>query len=124
MITDEAALLNDIASHRLFWSERASQAQWVDMEWRCALAARGLDYSSRCAGGSSHHTSTSRTDGKTFQRSEESMKRGSGTGFCPMQTSASQDLRRGHGRSENNFEPQVRFEDFKPVSGSCSWFLV
>lgn len=28
----------------LFWSKPASQSQWVDMEWRCALAARGLDY--------------------------------------------------------------------------------
>jgi hypothetical protein len=28
----------------LFWSKPASESQWVDMEWRCALAARGLDY--------------------------------------------------------------------------------
>jgi hypothetical protein len=28
----------------LFWSAAASQSKWVDMEWRCALAARGLDY--------------------------------------------------------------------------------
>ncbi len=28
----------------LFWSAAASQSKWVDMEWRCALASRGLDY--------------------------------------------------------------------------------
>lgn len=28
----------------LFWSAAASRSKWVDMEWRCALAARGLDY--------------------------------------------------------------------------------
>jgi hypothetical protein len=28
----------------LFWSEPASKSKWVEMEWRCALAARGLDY--------------------------------------------------------------------------------
>jgi hypothetical protein len=28
----------------LFWSKPASESHWVDMEWRCALAARGLDY--------------------------------------------------------------------------------
>jgi len=28
----------------LLWSKRASQSQWIDMEWRRALAARGLDY--------------------------------------------------------------------------------
>jgi hypothetical protein len=28
----------------LFWSEAASKSKWVDLEWRCALAARGLDY--------------------------------------------------------------------------------
>jgi hypothetical protein len=28
----------------LFWSAPASESRWVDMEWRCALAARGLDY--------------------------------------------------------------------------------
>jgi hypothetical protein len=28
----------------LFWSKAASQSLWVEREWRCALAARGLDY--------------------------------------------------------------------------------
>jgi hypothetical protein len=28
----------------LFWSKPASKSRWVEMEWRCALAARGLDY--------------------------------------------------------------------------------
>jgi hypothetical protein len=28
----------------LFWSAAASRSKWVDMEWRCALASRGLDY--------------------------------------------------------------------------------
>jgi hypothetical protein len=28
----------------LFWSAAASRSKWVDMEWRCALSARGLDY--------------------------------------------------------------------------------
>jgi len=28
----------------LFWSASAKQSAWVDKEWRCALAARGLDY--------------------------------------------------------------------------------
>src|SRR6185295_5615012 len=26
----------------LFWSKSASQSKWVDWEWRCALAERGL----------------------------------------------------------------------------------
>jgi hypothetical protein len=28
----------------LFWSAPARRSKWVEMEWRCALAARGLDY--------------------------------------------------------------------------------
>jgi TIR domain len=28
----------------LFWSKPASRSRWVEMEWRCALAVRGLDY--------------------------------------------------------------------------------
>lgn len=28
----------------LFWSKAASESAWVEREWRCALAARGLDY--------------------------------------------------------------------------------
>ena len=28
----------------LFWSESASRSNWVEMEWRCALEARGLDF--------------------------------------------------------------------------------
>ena len=28
----------------LFWSKAASESVWVEREWRCALAARGLDY--------------------------------------------------------------------------------
>jgi hypothetical protein len=28
----------------LFWSEPASRSPWVDREWRCALAERGIDY--------------------------------------------------------------------------------
>jgi len=28
----------------LFWSLRASQSEWVQKEWRCALATRGLDF--------------------------------------------------------------------------------
>lgn len=28
----------------LFWSKAASQSQWVDREWRIALARRGVDY--------------------------------------------------------------------------------
>jgi hypothetical protein len=28
----------------LFWSSAASRSKWVDMEWRFALASRGLDY--------------------------------------------------------------------------------
>jgi serine/threonine protein kinase len=28
----------------LFWSESASRSNWVEIEWRCALEARGLDF--------------------------------------------------------------------------------
>jgi len=28
----------------LFWSENAPKSPWVEKEWRCALAARGLDF--------------------------------------------------------------------------------
>jgi hypothetical protein len=28
----------------LFWSKAASESVWVEREWRCALAARGVDY--------------------------------------------------------------------------------
>jgi len=28
----------------LFWSQAASRSRWVDWEWRCALAERGLDF--------------------------------------------------------------------------------
>ena len=28
----------------LFWSKAASESVWVEREWRCALAVRGLDY--------------------------------------------------------------------------------
>jgi hypothetical protein len=28
----------------LFWSAAASRSQWVEKEWKCALATRGLDY--------------------------------------------------------------------------------
>jgi hypothetical protein len=28
----------------LFWSAPASRSRWVEMEWQCALATRGLDY--------------------------------------------------------------------------------
>jgi hypothetical protein len=28
----------------LFWSRPARESDWVEMEWRCALAARGIDY--------------------------------------------------------------------------------
>jgi hypothetical protein len=28
----------------LFWSSAASRSKWVDIEWRFALASRGLDY--------------------------------------------------------------------------------
>lgn len=28
----------------LFWSKAASKSSWVEREWRCALASRGLDY--------------------------------------------------------------------------------
>jgi hypothetical protein len=28
----------------LFWSVPASESRWVEMEWRCALGTRGLDY--------------------------------------------------------------------------------
>ena len=28
----------------LFWSEPASRSSWVETEWRCALASRGLSY--------------------------------------------------------------------------------
>ena len=43
----EAELLRQVPSRDLFclfWSTSASASKWVDMEWRCALALRGLDY--------------------------------------------------------------------------------
>jgi tetratricopeptide (TPR) repeat protein len=43
----EEELQNQVPSKDLFclfWSEPASRSRWVEMEWRCALAARGLDY--------------------------------------------------------------------------------
>ena len=28
----------------LFWCRHAKESKWVDMEWRCALRERGLDF--------------------------------------------------------------------------------
>jgi hypothetical protein len=28
----------------LFWSQHAMVSRWVDLEWRCALATRGLEF--------------------------------------------------------------------------------
>lgn len=28
----------------LFWSRNASNSEWVEKEWRCALESRGLDF--------------------------------------------------------------------------------
>ena len=43
----EAELFNHVPTKDLFclfWSVPASESKWVEMEWRCALGTRGLDY--------------------------------------------------------------------------------
>ena len=43
----EAELFNHVPTKDLFclfWSVPASESRWVEMEWRCALGTRGLDY--------------------------------------------------------------------------------